>query len=258
MAAGYLVELPVFQGPLDLLLHLIEKEELDITEIALAQVTDQYLAYLERMPQREPAELCAFVVVAVRLIWIKSQALLPRSPVAEGDGDETGADLVHQLREYRRFKEVAQQLRQWDAEGRRAFGRLAPSPLPIPRPEGLENATLEALTEALQQRLAELSLQERTVPLAVVPQVTLAEKARQIHAVLQDRDEVLFSVLLVEAPSCEEVVVTLWAVLEMFKRHWITFEQEELFGPITVRRRSDTAVDWDERGEWWTELEELD
>jgi segregation and condensation protein A len=166
--------------------------------------------------------------------------------------------LVRQLQEYRRYKEVAQQLRRWNAEGRRAFGRLAPSPLPVPRPAELENATLEALTAALQHRLEELSLRERGVPLPVSPRVTLAEKARRIHSLLQDREEVPLAILLSDATSCEEVVVTVWAVLEMFKRHWITFEQEDLFGPITVRRRSDTALDWDQRGEWWTELEELD
>jgi segregation and condensation protein A len=257
MVAEYVVELAIFQGPLDLLLHLIEKEELDITRIALAQVTDQYLAYLERMPQRDPAELSSFLTVAVKLLWIKSQALLPRSSV-DDDEEDPGADLVVQLQEFRRYKQAAQQLKTWLDEGRWAFERLAAPPLIVPRAAELENATIEALVGALQDRMQELSVQEAIQPLQVRRRFTLADKARSIHTRLRHQDRILFSTLLSEAPSREEVVVTLWAVLELFKLRWILFEQEELFGPIAVCRRNDTDAEWDRGAEWWTELEDLD
>ena len=255
MVTGYVVEIPVFQGPLDLLLYLIEKEELDITRVSLAQVTDQYLAYLERMSERDPAELSAFLVVAVRLIWIKSQALLPRPAVEEHE--DGGEDLVRQLQEYLLYKEAAQQLRVWMEEGRRAFCRVAPPPLPVPQPAELEGATLEALLEALQSRLRELAPLEPADALPVPRRVTLVQKARRIHALLRGHEEVSFRALLEQAPSREEVVVTLWAVLEMFKRRWITVEQEELFGAIIIRRRADTVAEWDRGTEWWAELEDL-
>lgn len=255
MPGQYVVELDVFEGPLDLLLRLIEKEELDITRVALAQVADQYLAYLARLPQRDPAELSAFLLVAVRLLWIKSQTLLPRPPAgAEEREEEEGEDLVRQLEEHRRYREAARRLQAWREEGRRAFGRLVPPPLPVPRPAELAGATLEALLGALQHRLEELGPSRGGHPLAQPRQVTLADKARQIYTRLQ-QGEVFFHTLLAEAPTCEEVVVTLWAVLELFKRRWIEVEQEELFGRIAIRRRHD--ADWDGRSAWWTEIEDL-
>ena len=108
---GYRVNLPVFEGPLGLLLSLIEREELDITKVSLAQVTDQYLAYLEQIEQVRPEILADFLVVAAKLILIKSQALLPRPPVISPEGEaDVGDDLVEQLRMYKQFKAAAAQL----------------------------------------------------------------------------------------------------------------------------------------------------
>lgn len=256
MATGYTVQLAVFQGPLDLLLALIEREELDITRVALAQVTDQYLAYLAAMAHRDPAELSAFVLVAAKLLWIKSQALLPRPPGALAEAADEGEDLVRQLQEYRRYKDAAQQMKQWLEEGRRAFGRLAPPPLPVPRPAELEGATLEALLTALQRRIQELAPAPQRHPLTVPRAVTLADRAQRIHDLLREREQVEFAELLEEAPAVEEVLVTLWAVLELFKRRWITFEQEDLFGRITIRRWADTA-EWGGDTAWASELEDL-
>ncbi len=257
MTVGYIVELEVFAGPLDLLLHLIEKEELEITRVALARVTDQYLAYLERIPHRDLAEMSSFLVVAAQLLWIKSRALLPQSPVLEEEEDP-GEDLMRQLEEFRRYKEAARQMQGWLEAGRRAFERLAPPPVPLARPAELENATLEALLTAIQQRLAELAAQERAHPLPLRRRITLAEKARQVRTLLRTRPLVHFADLLSQAPTREEVVVTLWTVLELFKRRWILFEQEELFGAIVIRERPDTTAAWDQQDEWWAELEDLD
>ncbi len=257
MRTGYVVETREFRGPLDLLLHLIEKEELDITRIALAQVTDQYLNYLSRMPRRDPAELSAFLWVASRLLWIKSQALLPRPPLATMEEEEEKAeDLVRHLQEYQRYRQAAAFLEGRLKAGWRAFGRVSPPMLPIPRPVELEGVSLEMLLATLERRLAELApAEEGTRPTPV--RVTLAEKARMIHERLRLLPEVSFQDLLAESSSREEVVVTFWAVLELFKRCWILIEQEELFGPILIRRRDDTASIWESRAEWWSELEDL-
>lgn len=257
MLTGYVVETPEFRGPLDLLLYLIEKEELDVTRIALAQVTDQYLDYLARMPRRDPAELSAFLWVAARLLWIKSRALLPRPPLAvEEQEEEEAEDLVRRLQEYRRYRQVAAFLEGRLRAGWRAFGRVAPPPLPASRPVELEGVSLGALLAALERRLAELTPTEEKVRPAAA-RVTLAEKARLIHERLHLFPEVSFQDLLAESSSREEVVVTFWAVLELFKRCWILIEQEELFGPILIRRRDDTASVWESRAEWWSELEDL-
>src|SRR5512136_316516 len=106
--ASYQVALPVFEGPLDLLLHLIEREELDITQVSLAQVTQQFLDYVTQASIQDPDRLVDFLVVAAKLLLIKSRALLPRPPTAALRAEEDiEHDLVQQLLEYRKFREAA-------------------------------------------------------------------------------------------------------------------------------------------------------
>src|SRR5512141_2372101 len=103
---GYTVTIPVYEGPLDLLLQLIERAELDITAVALAKVTDQYLTYIHKM-QVPADEVSAFLVVAAKLLQIKSEALLPRPPVRKEGEEDPGEALARQLRIYKRFKELS-------------------------------------------------------------------------------------------------------------------------------------------------------
>ncbi len=132
-APAYTVQLPVFEGPLDLLLHLIERAELDITRVALAQVTDQFLGYLRAMQDRRMDLAASFVVVAARLLQIKSEALLPRPPEREAGEEDPGDALARQLRLYKQFKDVAMLLHQREEAGLRTFLRLAPPPKVPPR-----------------------------------------------------------------------------------------------------------------------------
>ena len=111
----YRVALPVFEGPLDLLLHLIERDELDITAVSLGQVTGQYLEYLgqlqETVDDTQGDALADFLVVAAKLLWIKSRALLPKPPALVADEEDPAENPAHRLREYRRFKLAPQDLR---------------------------------------------------------------------------------------------------------------------------------------------------
>src|SRR5690242_2391138 len=113
----YTFQLPAFEGPLDLLLRLIEREELDITTIALAHVADAYLAHVRAMATPDPAALSAFLVIAAKLLLIKSRALLPRPQAPRGPDEpfDEAEDLARQLREYQRYKQAAALLREWDA-----------------------------------------------------------------------------------------------------------------------------------------------
>ncbi|HXF64556.1 MAG TPA: segregation/condensation protein A, partial [Caldilineaceae bacterium] len=124
LGAAYPITLPIFAGPLDLLLHLIEREELDISEVSLVAVTDQYLRTLEQLEEIQPGALADFLVVASRLLYIKSMRLLPKPPPAEGEEEETDSDsLIRHLLEYRRFKEAASALRVREELGLRVFVR---------------------------------------------------------------------------------------------------------------------------------------
>src|SRR5262245_19321927 len=151
----YTVQLPAFEGPLDLLLRLIEREELDITTIALAQVADEYLAQGRPMATPDPAALSAFLVIAGRFLVIKARALLPRPAGPRGPDEpiDEGEDLARQLREYQRYKQAAALLRTWDEQGRRAYTRIAAPPPALPRLNAPLDVTLGEMIAAVQRRI---------------------------------------------------------------------------------------------------------
>ncbi|HET9221538.1 MAG TPA: ScpA family protein [Roseiflexaceae bacterium] len=236
----YTVQLPAFEGPLDLLLRLIEREELDITTIALAQVADKYLAQVRAMPAPDPAALSAFLVIAARLLLIKSRALLPRPATSRGPDEpiDEGEELARQLREYQRYKQAAALLRTWDEQGRRAYTRIAPPPPPaLPRPHTPLDVTLGEMIAAVQRRMQLLLPLDDAVTALPAPKiVTVPEMAERIRERLRRQAWFSFEDLLSLAAQRVEVVVALWAVLELLKRRSIVVEQEQLFGPILIGR----------------------
>jgi segregation and condensation protein A len=238
---AYEVRLSVFEGPLDLLLHLIEREELDITAVSLAQVTDQYLDYIGRLEERSAAHLADFLVVASKLLLIKSRLLLPSPPVAhDEEEDEVGEDLVRQLIEYKKYKDVARLLARREEQALRAYVRVGPVPV------AARGLNLEGVSAAV---LAELVRQALHVPLpappvaTVIPPVTvsLGDKMGLIRAALRAQQEVDFGELVGTACSRVEVIVTLLAVLELIKEGSLAVEQEELFGRILLRSQPEGA-----------------
>lgn len=233
MAQSYQVRLPVFEGPLDLLLHLIEREELDITAVSLAQVTDQYLAYLALM-EEPPAEILAdFLVVAAKLLLIKSRALLPRPSEVLSTEEDVGDDLARQLIEYKKFKQAAEALRQREEAGLRAYLRLAPPPRPE-RPLDLADVTLDDLVAAVRQALAVVPPAPPVSEVVTSLQITIDDRIAVIREVLRTCDQVSFQHLLSEATSRLEIIVTFLAVLELIKSGHIDVRQDRLFGEIII------------------------
>lgn len=234
----YSITLPTFSGPLDLLLRLIERSELDITAISVSQVADQYLAHVRSLAEVDPRALAEFVSLAARLLLIKSRALLPR-PAAEGRAapeDPDAEALARQLREYRRYKQVAALLRAWQEEDRRTFLRLAPAPVELDLAPPPVNHTLAELIGALQRRLQlALPLDEATV-ISLGPRLTIGEVVARVRDRLARAPWFSFEDLFGDAVSREDVIVTFWAVLELIKRRVIVVEQRELFGTISVGR----------------------
>jgi len=234
----YQVKLPVFEGPLDLLLHLIERQELDITTVSLAAVTEQYLAYIAVLENLAVDQLADFLVIAAKLIWIKSQALLPRPPDLEAEED-VGDDLVHQLLAYKQFKQVAQGLAEREAEGLRSFIRLAPPPKPATINVDLGGVTIEDLLEAVRRALA---LAEPAPPVGDVVRplvITIRGQIALIEATLAVQPSISFTELLRQASSRIEIIVTFLAVLELLKRRRIEVMQERMFGEIIIRPGAD-------------------
>ncbi|RME52159.1 MAG: hypothetical protein D6790_18940 [Caldilineae bacterium] len=238
LGAAYPVHLPIFEGPLDLLLHLIEREELDITTVSLVAVTDQYLRALEEMEEIEPGALADFLVVAARLLYLKSLSLLPKPRQEEDDEEDAGDALVRQLLEYRQFKSVAEGLRLREEARLRAFVRLAPPPQ-LERKLDLNDLTLDKLSLAVQRALRRMPTEPppprvHTYPISVADRIQLVrERVRSV-----DRSKpISFSSLLSESRSRLEVIVTFLAVLELVKQREIVAEQESVFGEIVLRAK---------------------
>jgi segregation and condensation protein A len=230
------IRLPVFEGPLDLLLQLIEREELDITAVALAQVTDQYLERLAGLERRRTKDLADFLVVAAKLVLIKSAALLPGSskPAPEDDMRDVGQDLVRQLQIYKRFKEIAGLLHEREARGLHSYIRLALPWRRAPEPD-LSGVTLHDLLILAQEAL-------ETKPGSPVGQVvspvtvTIEEQIDHIERQLSQHHQISFRTLLSRAATRIEIIVTLWAVLELIKQDLICVRQDHLFGQIVIQR----------------------
>lgn len=229
------IQLSVFEGPLDLLLHLIEREELDITTVALAKVTDQYLAYLAELERGQIKELADFLVVAAKLLLIKSQVLLPRPPSLTPETEDVGDELVHQLQVYRRFKQVAALLHEREMQGLHGYVRIVPLP-PLEPQVDLGEVTLDDLLAAVQEALDAKSappIGEVVAPIVV----TVAEQIACIEERLTWQRQVCFREILSDTATSVEVIVTLLALLELIKQDRVRVRQERLFGEIIIERR---------------------
>lgn len=230
----YTVKLPLFEGPLDLLLHLIEKQQLDITVISLAKVADQFVAYLEAMREVRPEVIVDFLVVAARLLLIKSRWLLPKPPVDdEEDEEDPGEVLARRLREYKRFKKASGFLKERDGQRLRSYVRVAPPPQLETRLDR-EQLSVEELLAALQRlSIVEPELQP-VGPIVSRRKVTVREKIELIQELVRGGEPVPFQRLVGDARSRIEVVVSLWAVLELIKRGRLRARQSQLFGEILL------------------------
>ncbi|MBX0327936.1 segregation/condensation protein A [Oscillochloris sp. ZM17-4] len=237
----YTITLPTFEGPLDLLLRLIERAELDITTIALARVADQYLAHVRAIDEPDPHALAEFVSLAARLLLIKSRALLPR-PAAEGragasDADTDAEALTRQLREYQRYKQLAAVLRGWQDEERRTFLRTAPVIVPEAPEQSPLSHTVAELIAAVQRRLQlALPLEDAAAVLSLPPRMTVAQVSAMVRERLARQSWLSFDDLLAEATSRQDVIVVFWAILELLKRRAVVVEQDALFGMISIGR----------------------
>jgi segregation and condensation protein A len=232
-ASAYTVQLPVFEGPLDLLLHLIERAELDITRVALAQVTDQFLAVLHTMQERRMDLAASFIVIASRLLQIKSEALLPRPPEREVGEEDPGEALAKQLRLYKQFKDVALLLKGREEDGLRTFLRMAPPPKIPPRLDW-SRISLGALKKAAEGALAARPEPPPLGSMVSPPKVTIRDQIRRIVQSIRADGRAVFQRLMRGVQSRIEVVVAFLAMLELVKRRHVVARQSDLFGEIEI------------------------
>ncbi len=231
---AFQVKLPDFEGPLDLLLYLIEREELDITRVSLAKVTGAYLEYIHVLEQLQVDQVADFLVVAAKLLLIKSEALLPRPPsTPSSEEEDVGDDLVRQLLLYKQYKESARQLGDREAAGLHTYIRVAPPPK-IDAKLDLSNITVDMLIKAVRNVL-EIEPPGPAVGTVVKPfTLTIRDQMNLIERILRYRPNISFKRMLRRARDRVEIIVTFLAVLELLRRHKVDVVQEQIFGDILI------------------------
>ena len=239
-AEAFQLALPIFEGPLDLLLHLVEREELDITNLALVQVTDQYMGYLRAQENINLDALADFIYIGARLLLLKSRALLPRPQVDEetlSEYEDPTEDLAHQLREYKLFKEAAGQLREIEQAGVHSYPRIAPPP-ELPAPLGLDGVTLDLLRDLVEQALTRVP-EEEPEPIIRPHRVTVREKVAHIRDLVIEHGRLSFRDLISACHTRMEIIVSFMAVLELIKSRVLDAAQDEAFSDIVLVRVDD-------------------
>jgi len=232
MTTSYHIKLDRFEGPLDLLLHLIKKEEIDIYDIPIAHITLQYLSYIEMMQMLDLDVAGEFLVMAATLMRIKARMLLPASPVEEEEEEDPREELVRRLLEYKRFKEVAESLRGREDDRRLLFERGFSE---ISYGDGeveLEETTLFDLLDALRQALARAA--EVPVHEIEAEALDVVVKIEEISELLRKKGKVLFSELLEGARTRLDMIGTFISILELMRMGRAGAVQRKVFGEIWI------------------------
>jgi segregation and condensation protein A len=227
------IQLEIFEGPLDLLLHLIKKNEVSITDIPIASITEQYLATLELMETLSLDVAGEFLVMAATLIHIKSRMLLPAGAdeADEDEGNDPRDELVRRLLDYQRFKDAADQLEQREVLSRDVFVRSAMPAEEAAAPTFRELSVFELLN-ALRRVIDRLP--KDVFHQVELEKITVREKMTLLLDKLRAQGRVFFEELFNEAKTRMDVVVTFLAMLELVKVRAVRIFQEELTGPIII------------------------
>ncbi len=232
----YAVRLEQFEGPLELLLQLIEKEKLDITRVSLAVVADQYLEYIARQGEVPLSHLAQFLSVASRLLLLKSRALLPLLEFTEEEEDSI-EDLEWQLREYRKFRDASVRLGLLFAKGERAKSRESFLGAEIVfLPPSL--VTADSLAEAFQSVLGEIPLLEKLEQEEIRNVISLEEKMLELRSTLASRMELSFRQMTTDVKDKLEIIVAFLAVLELVKQRFVRAEQTGSFQDIALHQET--------------------
>ena len=223
-----------FEGPLDLLLQLIEEQQMDITIVSLGKVTEQFLEYVRNLQEKNPINLADFLIIAAKLLVIKSKALLPNLELGVEE-EETAFDLTEQLLVYKKFKEAAKFLKRFDLKRKQSWTREVDfndriTFLPDP------GVTPQVLAESLGKLATELKEIVKLPEKVMEEVVSISEKIGHIQQLIAGRVQTSLSELLKEAKSKTEVIVTFLALLELTKQRIVSLDQEQHFADIVIKQ----------------------
>jgi segregation and condensation protein A len=242
---NYKITTEVYEGPLDILLQLIESAELDITKLSLAKVTDQYLNYLRNLSDQDPVEVSAFLVIAAKLVYIKSSILLPSLEDSDENSEEdVGDQLARQLIEYKKFKNAANWLKARNESGLRSYYRVSAPPLTI---EHLDISEI-GVYDLFDILLETFFRNEHETPMSEVVSIsvlTLKNRINEIKALLKNNSKINFSKMLPENVTRLDVVVTFLALLELVRNHAVIAAQESLFSDIAFETTQNLDLEFE-------------
>lgn len=240
---SYKVKLEIFEGPLDLLLYLVKKDHLNIYDIPIASVTEQYLGYLELMRLLDLNIAGEFLVMASTLLAIKSKMLLPAEELpAQEQPDDPRAELARQLLEYEKFKKIAEELRQKEQARGEVFLRpeIKMKDTVAGEKEVYFEASLFDLISAFSQALKEVPAE--LFYEVIKDEFTIEEKIHNILHLLLEQSAILLDELFNKASNKLEIIVTFLAILELIRLKEIIVRQKELFGAIEIVRNKENIT----------------
>lgn len=233
---AYEVHLSQFDGPLDLLLHLIEKAELDIKDILVSQITAEYLDYMRSVDELDMDKASEFLTMAATLVYIKSRSLLPRPPKDEEEEEDPEVVLIRQLRDYKAFKEISAQLVALREDNGGSYTKLPEELILPPQEYELLSSDMNGLYEAFLTVLSKV--QERTgrPPQEKVRSdaYTIRAQLQSLRASLRKQSRISFIELFEGRFVKMEIIVTMMALMDMLKRNEVMVEQEKQYGNIII------------------------
>lgn len=235
----YAIKIENFEGPLDLLCHLIDKNKMDIYEVKISDITDQYIEYINKMEQMNLEVTSEFIIMASTLLYIKSKSLLPNE--VEDEKELTEEELLQRIIEYKKYKEVSQKLREmYNIFSKRSYG--FPQEIELPKQKLEQNYTAEMLVnsykDVIEKSANRLNKNAKNIEkIAITDTFTVGSKVKEIFRELLKKPRFVFNKLYkVSENNKQEVVTAFTGLLELSRRNKVVTTQEELFGDIVVEK----------------------
>ncbi|MBR3133647.1 MAG: segregation/condensation protein A [Clostridia bacterium] len=236
----YSIKLDNFEGPLDLLIHLIDKNKMDIYDVKITDIADQYIEYINEMEKMNLEVTSEFLVIASTLVYLKSKELLPKEN--EDEGELTEEELLNRIIEYKKYKEISNTLKEYYINSAIRFYNL-PQTIELPKQKIERNYSADLLYENYERLL--INSEERVnknaeniEKIAINDKYTVASKVKEIFRELIRKPRIIFNQMfsIKEKPKAE-VVTAFTGVLELTRRNKVTASQEEIFGDIIIEKK---------------------
>lgn len=242
---GIPVKLQVFEGPLDLLLHLIDKNKIDIYDIPIVEITNQYMEYIQAMEEEDLNVVSEFLLMAATLLDIKCRMLLPKEVNEDGEEEDPRQELVEQLLQYKMYKYMSYELRDRQVEGEKIFLKEPTVPEeiqayqpPVDMDELLDGLTLAKLNDifkdVMRRQVDKIDPIRSKYGKIEKEEVTVEDKMEYLNSYITSHKKFSFREVLTKQKSRTQIVVTFLAILEMMKMGTITVEQEHIFEDIMI------------------------